>query len=92
MAKLVTTYPGIIVHLRLAVLKQMVLLREQYAESRKELLQYSCNLPWMKSGGQIPWSATVICETFKTLYWTGKHLMTGNFENHLVGPQFASDL
>ena len=57
MAKLVTSYPGIIVHLRLAVLKQMVLLKEQYAESRKEtsavLLQSGLDEKW--------WADSVEC-------------------------------
>ena len=51
LAKLVKSYLGIVVHLRLTVPKQMVLLREQYAESRRERLQCCCNPTWMKSGG-----------------------------------------
>ena len=36
----VKSYPGIIVHLRLTVPRQMTLLKGRYVESRKELLQY----------------------------------------------------
>ena len=43
--------------------KQMGLLRDQCAELRKGLLQYCCNLVWMKNGGRIPRNVTDIpCE------------------------------
>ena len=44
LAELVKSCPGVIVHQRLTVPRQMVLLKERYAESRKELLHYCCNL------------------------------------------------
>ena len=69
----------------------MVLLTERYGESRKELLQYCCNPAWMKRGGLIPWNVTVICETFKTSWQMGKHLVNGELENHAVSMQFLSD-
>ena len=50
----------------------MGLLREQYAELRKGHLRYCCNQVWMKNGGQIPWSAAAICETFKISWSDGK--------------------
>ena len=31
----------------------------------KERLRYCCNQVWMKNGGQIPWNAIPICDTFK---------------------------
>ena len=40
----------------LTVQRQKVLLKEQYAELKKELLQFCCNQVWMKNGGRIPWS------------------------------------
>ena len=83
MRKLEKNYLGIIVRQHLIVLRQMVLLRERYAESRKELLQYCCNQAWMKHGGQIPWSVIAICETFKTSCLTGKDLLNGDLVNHL---------
>ena len=36
----------------------------------------------MKNGGLIPWSATAIYETVKTLYRIGKHIMNGDLESH----------
>ena len=36
----------------------------------------------MKIGGQIPWSATAICETFKISCLMGRHRMKGGSESH----------
>ena len=36
----------------------------------------------MKNGWLILWSATAICEKFKSSWHTGKHLMNGDSENH----------
>ena len=45
LARLVKSYPEIIVHLRLTIPKQTVLLRERFAESRKELLHTVATRP-----------------------------------------------
>ena len=72
LVKNVKKFPGIIVHLRLTFPKQLVLLKEWNAKSRKEFLRCCCNLAWTKSGELIPWNFTVICETFKTSLSDGK--------------------
>ena len=72
MAKPVKIFPGIIARLHHIDQKQMGLLREQYAERKKARLQYCCNHVWMKIGGQIPWNAIPICETFKISCLMGK--------------------
>ena len=56
---------GIIVRQHYTDRKQMGLLKEQYAELKKAPLPQCCNQVWMKIGGQIPWNAIFICETFK---------------------------
>ena len=76
---------GIIVPQSLTVPRQMVLLREQNAESRKELLQHCCNPAWMKNGGLIPWNATVIFERFQTSYRTRKHFLWTEFGDLFSG-------
>ena len=43
----------------------MGLLREQYEERKKVPLQCCSKQVWMKIGGQVPWNALPICETFK---------------------------
>ena len=48
LAKLVKIFPGIIVR------RQMVLLKEQYAELRKGHLQYCWYQVWTRNGGRIP--------------------------------------
>ena len=75
-AKLVKNNQGIIVHQRLFDLRRIVLLRQQYAESRKELLQYCCNQAWTKNGGLNSKNATTICEMYKTSDRTGNTLLT----------------
>ena len=40
----------------------------------------------MKNGGLILWNAIVICEMSKTSWQMGKHLMSGDLENHFKGP------
>ena len=42
------------------------------------------NQDWMKNGGLIPGNATAICETSKPSWQTGKHLLKGDLENHLM--------
>ena len=49
----------------LTVQRQVVLLKKLHAECRKGLLQNCCKLVSMKNGGQILWSVTAICDTFK---------------------------
>ena len=79
--KHVKSYLGIIGHLRLIVPRQMILLKEQYAEQRKERLLYYCNQTWTKNDCRIPWNATAICERFKIYCRTGRHLMNDDLEN-----------
>ena len=55
---------------------------ERYVGLRSELLLSCCNHVWMKIGGQIPWNATAICETFKIYCLMGKHLTNGDSANH----------
>ena len=52
--------------------KQMGLLKEQCAESKKVPLRYCCNRVWMKVGGQILWNVTPICEMLQISYLMGK--------------------
>ena len=77
---------GIIVHQRLTFLRRMVLLREWYEELKKVLLQHCYNPAWMRNGGMIPWSVTVVCETYKTSHRTGKHLMKRRSGKPFEGP------
>ena len=83
LANLVKTFLGIIVRQHLTDRKQMGLLRERYAETRKGLRQYCCNLVWMKIGGRIPWSVAAICRAYKISCLMGRHFMRGGSENHL---------
>ena len=75
LAKFVKIFLGIIVRRHHTDQKQMGLLTEQCAEQRKAFLPYCCNQVWMKIGGQIPWNALFICETFKISYLMGRLLM-----------------
>ena len=63
--KLLKIFPGIIVGRHYTDRKLMGLLREQCAEWKKVHLQYCCNQVWMNNGGQSPWNAVLICETFE---------------------------
>ena len=65
LASLSRNEPGIVVRQHRTDQKQMGLLKEQCAESKKGHLPYSCNHFWTKNGGWIPWNVTAICETFK---------------------------
>ena len=65
LTQLVKSYLGIIVHQRLTVPKQMLLLKERCAESRKEPQQYCHNLVCMCNGGLIPWNVIVSSEMFR---------------------------
>ena len=80
--------PGIIVRQHHTDQKQMGLLREQCAESRKVHLQYCCNQVWMKIGGQIPWNAIPICEIFKISCLMGRLHTKGVLENLLKDQSF----
>ena len=62
-AKLVKNYLGLTIRLHRTAPKKMASLEEQYAESKKELPLYCCNLDWMKNGGQISWSVIATCDT-----------------------------
>ena len=43
----------------------------------------------MKNGGQIPWNAIPICETFKISCLMGRHHTKGGSENHLKDQSFG---
>ena len=60
-----------------------MLLKERYAEKKKGRLLYCCNPAGMKNGGLMPWSATAICDMFKTSCQMRKHLMKDKMEIHL---------
>ena len=53
------------------------------AELKKGPPQYCCSQVWMRIGGQIPWNAIPICETFKIYYLMGKNHTKGVLENLL---------
>ena len=63
--------------------KQLGLLKEQCAESRKAPLLYCCNQVWMKIGGQIPWNVKPICETSQIYYLMGRRPMKDVLGNHV---------
>ena len=42
----------------------------------------------MKNGGQIPWNATLICETFKISYLMRKHHVRDVLGSHLKDQLF----
>ena len=67
LAKLVKTYPGIIVRQHLTVQRQMVLLKERYAELRKELQQDCRNEVWMKNGERISWGLLLSAKCSRSL-------------------------
>ena len=69
--------------------RQMGLLRERCAGLKKGLLQYCCNLVWMKNGGLIPWSAIAICEMSKISWQTGKLLMKVDSGSHSKDQLFS---
>ena len=79
-------FPGIIVRQHHTDQKQMGLLREQCAERKKVRLRYCCNQVWMKNGGQTPWNATPICETFKISCLMGRLHAEGFLEKPFKGP------
>ena len=66
--------------------RRMALLKERYAEKKKEHLLYCRNQAWMKNGGLIRRNATVICEKMSKTCQMGKHLVNGDLENHVKGP------
>ena len=78
--KLVKIFPGVIARLHHTDQKQLRVLKGQFEEWRKGHLRYCCNQVWMKNGGQIPWTVTPICETFKISCLMGRHSMKGGSE------------
>ena len=46
-------------------------------------LKCCCNQVWVRNGGQIPWNATPICETFKISCLMGRPHMRDVLGNHL---------
>ena len=81
-------FPGVIVRQHHTDRKQMGLVREQCAELRKEHLRHCCNQVWMKNGGQIPWNAIPICETFKISCLMGRLHTKDVLENLLKDRSF----
>ena len=65
LAILVKIYLGIIVLQHSIDLRRMVLLKEWYAESRKELLLFCASQAWMKNGLLILWNVFAKCDPFK---------------------------
>ena len=55
---------------------------------RKAPLLYCCNRVWMRNGGQIPWNAMPICETFKISRLMGRHHTKDVLENLLKDQSF----
>ena len=88
LASLVRNYPGVIVRQHHTDQKHMGLLKEQCAERKKAPLPYCCNQVWMKIGGQIPWNAIPICETFKISCLMGRPQMRDVLGNHLKDRSF----
>ena len=86
LAKLVKIFPGIIVRQHHTDRKQMGLLRKQCAELMKGHMRYCCNQVWMKNGGQIPWNAIPICETFKISCLMGRLHVRDVFGKPFKGP------
>ena len=76
-------FPGIIVRQHHTDQKQMGLLREECAEGKKVRLLYCCNQVWMRSGGQILWNVTPLCETSQISNLMGKPCMRDFLGNHL---------
>ena len=60
--------------------KQIGLLEEQLAQSRKGLLRCFRSPVWIANGGRIPWNVTAIYEIFKINFLMGKHLTKGGSE------------
>ena len=53
---------------------------------KKVRLLYCCNQVWMKDGGQTPWNAIPICETFKVSCLMGRARMERRFGEPSKGP------
>ena len=83
LAKLMKIFYGIIVRRHYTDRKQMGLLKEQCAESKKAPLPHCCNQVWMKIGGQIPWNVIPICQTSQIYYLMGRRPMKDVLGNHL---------
>ena len=79
-AKPVKFFPGIIVRQHLTVQRQMVLHRERYAESRKELLQYSCNPAWIEKWWVDSMECYCYLRNIQGLL-SGKHFTNGDSAN-----------
>ena len=66
LTQLVKSYPGITVHLRLTVAKQIELLRERYGRIKEKTsavpLQSGLDEKWW---ADFPWNVIVICENFQ---------------------------
>ena len=91
LANPVKIYHGIIELRHLINPRRMVLLKERYAEKKRERLLYCCNQAWMKNGGLILWNAIAICEMSKTSWQMGKLIMEGDSEDHLKVQSFFSE-
>ena len=61
---------------------------ERAVRRMKGQLWCCCNQVWMKIGGQIPWNAFPICETFKSSCLMGRPHMREVLGNHLKGRLF----
>ena len=83
LANLVKIYHGFIELQHLIDPRWMALLKEPYAEWKKEHQLYCCNQAWMKNGGLILWNAAAVCDMSKTSWQMWKLLMKGDSEKHL---------
>ena len=87
LAKLVKNCPGIIVSQRLTVPKQMVLLKEQFAESRKELNASGVAIRLgRKMVGGFHGMLLLSAERTRLFFGMGRHHLKGNVENRSEGP------
>ena len=80
------TYPGIIVRQHRTDPRQNGIAEKavrRIEEGTSTILLESC---MDEKGRADSTEFCVVCETFKTSYRTGKHLMNGDLENQSVGP------
>ena len=79
---LVKIYLGIIGRQHLIDQKQMILLNEQYEESKKEQQLFCYSQDYLRDGDLISSNAVAICDMSKTSQRTGKLLKRDDSENH----------
>ena len=90
LAEPVKTYHGTIELQHLIDPRRMVLLKQWYAEEKKERLLYWCHHAWLKNDWLILWNADAIFEMSKTSWQMGKLLVKGYFGEPFKGPVILS--